>query len=262
MSRAVTRTQVSKSHPAVKAVLDAAFQAWDFSTKPTLGWTGRTVVVLEADDQWSHTVFADDRTYSCYVRLDHDGGVVSAQAFDRPRALSGTGSATYSVDRRTTHVDATTTVTDPLGGGVLVLWSRFMGKDMGVELVVPADGRRSFDQDALAVAVDVVLANALPGAKKSTKALAKQVADVLVSCGKMAGLASAVVEARAKLLRIKQETASALADATSVEQIDTALNRLRRASLAEYTQMVKERGGLVKMADTLCMKAHDTGVMR
>lgn len=242
-TQATRRTQVSKSHPAVKALVDAAFGAWEYSTKPGLGWLGRTVVVLEADEGWSHTVYADDMTYAAYVRLDADGDVVSTQAFDRPRAYSGTGSVQYNLCRRR-DVDGTTS---EFGGGVLVLWSRFMSKDMGVELVVPAEGRRSFDQDALAVAVDVVLAGTVPGAKRNRKALAAKVGEALVSCGKMAGLASAVVEARAKLLTVKQETTSALADATSLEEVDTALSRLRRASLAEYTQLVKERGGLVKL---------------
>ncbi len=242
-----TRTQVSKAHPAVKAVLDAAFGAWGFSTKPGLNWTGRTVVVVEADEQWSHTVYADEATYASAVRLGQvDGGraygVVSAQAFERPRMFD---------------VDGVTYTTQTVSGGVLVLWSKVQGKGM-VEVVVPASGRRSFDQDALAVAVDVVLASTTQGAKKKTtskvsRALAAAVDAVLEpTCGPVTGLASAVVEARAKLLRVKQETSNTLVEATSLEQLDLALNRLRRVSVAEYTQLVQERGGLMKLADAVC----------
>lgn len=164
-----TRTQVSKASKAIKAMIAAAFPEW----------RGRKVAVIEAAEGWEHTVFVDDQTDVAYYVLDE--GRVAHQP--RPRYTGGA----------LTH--------KPQVGCVLMILSRFMGQDMGVEIIIPAgeDYRGAIDRAAVDVAVDALLGG--------DKRRAAKVLDE--TCGLSAGIAMALAEARAKRLgKAEQAVAS------------------------------------------------------
>lgn len=122
------RTKVSKSHPAIKAIIAATF--------PT--WTGRKVTVIEASEGWGHTQCIDDQT--SVMHLDLATGAVG-------RAERPTYGGPSVVHRA--HF-----------GIAVVMLSRFMGQDMGVEIIV--DATQGLDDAELAVGLDAVEMGAKP----------------------------------------------------------------------------------------------------
>lgn len=154
MSNNAIRTKVSKSHRAVKALLNVTF--------PT--WTGRKVVVIEAGSEWTHTQYVDDLTRAMVVDL---------------------ATCTAVEARRPTYGGAPV-VHRALAGCAVVMLSRFMGQDMGIEIIVPMGALAA---DALTVATDA----ALEGKRGPA-------ASVCAECGDYAGIAHALVEARVKNL--------------------------------------------------------------
>lgn len=146
-----TRTKVSKSSKGIKDLL-ACFPQWK----------GRKVTVIEAGPEWVHVQYIDDQTNAVLVDLS-DGHANFQQG---PR-YGGPSVVHRAVDDH-----------------ALVMLSRFMGEDMGVEIAIPAG---AIGADVLTVAVDALLA----GDRRA-------VAGVLAECGVYAGIATAIVEARAK----------------------------------------------------------------
>ena len=132
-----TRTKVSKSNAAIKAIIAATF--------PT--WKGRKVTVIEADMMWMHTMYVGDQTSAYEVHLDD----MTVHLIPRPGYLDGPR------------------VLAPHAGCALVLHSYFQGQDMGVEIVVPAgdEYHDSVDPAAVAVAVDALLASDKRGAARA-----------------------------------------------------------------------------------------------
>lgn len=118
------RTRVSKSHPAVKALI----------TKTFPNWKGRKVTVIEASPDWEHYQYHDDLTKVFRVYFD-DGTVYAA---DRPSFNSG---FPKGVSHRV------------IDGAAVVMLSNFMGEDMGVEIIIPAA-----DADTMTVALDAAIA--------------------------------------------------------------------------------------------------------
>lgn len=156
------RTEVSKSNAAVKRVLAATIGS---------AWKGRRVVVIEAQPKWSHTDYIDDHTKAWYVNLDK---------------------MTASPTRRPTYGGPAVELVVPEGSyEALVIWQRFQGSDMGVEIVVP---QGAIDPGVVATATDALLA----GDKKAA-------ARVTAESGAVAGLALAIAEARAKSLAKGEE---------------------------------------------------------
>ena len=162
MSNSDTRTEVSKSDPGIKKILAATVEAGGRK------WSGRRVVVIatRAPD-WSHTDYLDDQPHGWYLHLKS----MSAVPTQRPTY----GSARWS--------------TRPSNDHALVIHQRFMGKDTGVEIIIPES---RLDPSAISVAVDAIIQGGAAGKKTAKKALA--------DLGDTAGVAMAVAEARAKTL--------------------------------------------------------------
>jgi len=158
-----TRTQVSKTSKGIKALLGCFRE-----------WTGRRVTVIEAGPEWVRAHYVGD--IMNVVVVDLISGKVAG--CEHPR-YGGP-----AVMRRTAS------------GSAFVILSRFMGQDMGIEIVIPAG---SIDPVAVAVATDA----ALSGDKRKAAAALDQ-------CGPYAGIAAALVEARAEDLR-KGEAAATYA---------------------------------------------------
>ncbi len=155
-----TRTQVSKAHPAIKAILAVTFP----------NWTGRKVIVIQTGEGWEHTQYVDDSTSAVYVNLETMQTCMAA----RPGYTSGP----------VTHKPTTATA--------LVMLSRFMGQDMGVEIVIQD---RGID---MTVATDAALAG--QGSKRVRACVDAALADDTLhnSAAMHGGILSAVVEATAK----------------------------------------------------------------
>lgn len=120
-----TRTKVSKSSPAIKAVIASCFSQW----------TGRIVHVVEADETWQHAVFHDDQTTVVYQDLESPHPLSVAQM---PRPSFG----------------AVPPVHRAMPGYAIFIHDRFQGADLGVEIVIPAG---AIDPAVLEVSVDALL---------------------------------------------------------------------------------------------------------
>lgn len=166
-----TRTEVSKSDPAIKKILAATLPAWK----------GRRVVVIATRDtnggEWTHTVYIDDQTHAWFVRLDSMSATATRKPFYGGPPL----------------------VLRPTNDYALVIHQRFMGKDTGVEIIIPES---RLDPAAISVATDAII--------EKNKAKAKK---ALADLGDTAGIAMAVAEARAKTLG-KAEAVNAGAEQT------------------------------------------------
>lgn len=117
-----TRTKVSKSNPAIKAIIKATLPEW----------TGRTLSVVTVGDEWHMTQYIDDRW--TVKRVD----LVDMSVTDCERPQFNGGLTTSAVHRA-------------LSRTALVIHYR-SHKD--VEIIVLAD---ELDHDAIAVAVDAAL---------------------------------------------------------------------------------------------------------
>lgn len=146
-----------KSSKAIKAVIAACFSQWK----------GRTVHVVEVDEQWQHAVFHDDQTTVVYQDLGSDHPLSVAQM-------------------RRPSFGETPPVHRAVPGHAVFIHDRFMGSDLGIEIVIPAG---MIDRAALEIAVDAML----QGDKRTAT-------KVLAECGVYSGIAMALAEARAKAL--------------------------------------------------------------
>lgn len=147
------RPQVSKSNTTIKKILARTVGA---------SWKGRKVVVLEAARGWYHTQYIDDQVHIWHLNL----ASMSARPAEKPRY--GGPSLTFTIGDR---------------GEALVIHERFMGKDVGVEIVVLAD---DIDANTVQVATDSLL--------EHNKSRATQACD---QCGVTSGICMALAEAHA-----------------------------------------------------------------
>jgi hypothetical protein len=155
-------TEVSKSNPTIKKILAA-----------TVGpaWRGRRVTIVEAPYGWEHTQYIDDQMHGWYLNLA-TLPAIRPYARQTPRPTYG---GPNLVHKR------------PEGDDVFVIRERFLGKDLGVEIVIP--DHVIDHSSALSVATDALLEKN----KKSAVA-------TLARFGVFAGVAMAIAEAHAKTL--------------------------------------------------------------
>ena len=162
MASSDQRTEVSKANPAIKKILAITIGAT---------WKGRRVLVIEAPRGWSHTDYIDDTTKAWYVNLDK----LTAQPTTRPK-----------------YGGPAVELVVPEGSyEALVIWQRFQGQDMGVEIVIPIG---AIEPGCVTVATDALLS----GDKRAAAQSANE-------CGATAGLALAIAEAREKSLSKGEE---------------------------------------------------------
>lgn len=201
-----TRTPVSKSSKAIKAVVAACF--------PT--WTGRKVTVIEAGPEWAHVHYLGDQTQATRVYLD--SGIANAL----PGPTIGGPSVVYRAE----------------DGRAVVLLSRFMGSDMGVEIVVPVG---AIDPAAVMVATDALL-----------EGNGRLAVATLEQCGVYAGIAMALVEARARGLKRGEGGASKRPAKGSPTGLNVWLLGTLAAGLRSFPNRVTppQRAGLRR-----CLKA-------
>lgn len=116
---------VSKSHPTVASVLKQVLPEW----------SGKEVRVRLVGPDWTHTQYEDDTNTKAYYAVD-GGGKLSFTVAERPKYGGGTVIHRVSLPNQ-----------------VLVIWQRFQGEDVGVELIAQAGG---LDVDAIEVAADMI----------------------------------------------------------------------------------------------------------
>lgn len=173
-----TRTKVSKAHKAIQPFVAIHRE-----------WKGRKVTLVEAGPEWVHVQYHDDTATVAIATLD--GGAWNMS--DQPR-YGGPGVVHRAVD-----------------GHAVVMLSRFMGQDMGVEIIIPAG---AIDAAAVAIAVDALLERTAAGKRKAIKTLEQ--------CGAYAGIAMALAEACVKARRDGEDAISAGDAAMEAGRVPTA----------------------------------------
>lgn len=125
MVASLTRHEVSRSHPAIKRVLEqTVLTRW--------AWKGRKIVVLEVGPDWYHHQYIDDQDWFWTFNLE-TGAV-------KPATRPTYGGPVLKHTVRPSEV--------------LVKHGSFMGEDSGVEIIVAADPDRAA---ALLAVQDAVL---------------------------------------------------------------------------------------------------------